>query len=353
MIKRKIKVLIIDDSALVRNILAQGLKQDPGIEVVDTASDPYAARDKIIKHRPDVLTLDVEMPRMDGVEFLRRLMPQYPLPVVMVSALTQKGKQITLDALEAGAVDFVSKPATNISRGLNEMMLELCTKIKIASTANVSHWKSKRDELPQGVLTTKGLLKESTNKLIAIGGSTGGTEAVRNIVVRLPADTPGVAIVLHMPAGFTKAYADRLNTECVMEVKEAQSGDRIMPGKILVAPGDYHMQVKRSGGFYEVACVTGEKVNGHRPSVDVLMHSVAENVGANAVGVILTGMGGDGANGLVAMRKAGSRTIAQDEKSCVVFGMPKVAYERGGAERLVPLSEIALHVLKLSSGVET
>ncbi|MCX8043314.1 MAG: chemotaxis response regulator protein-glutamate methylesterase [Desulfobacterota bacterium] len=347
MLKKKIRVLIVDDSALVRNILSQGLSQDPGIEVVGTASDPYVARDMIVKYRPDVLTLDVEMPRMDGVEFLRKLMPQYPLPVVMVSALTQRGKQITIEALEAGAVDVVAKPTSNVAQGLQAMMMELRTKIKIASTANVSHWKSKRSDTQESppVSTTSKSLAESTDKVIAIGASTGGTEAIKTVITQFPASTPGVVIVQHMPAGFTRAFAERLNTLCLMEVKEAENGDRVMPGRVLIAPGDYHMKVRRSGGFYYVDCVKGEKVNGHCPSVDVLMHSVAEHVGANAVGVMLTGMGGDGADGMVAMRKAGARTIAQDEKTCVVFGMPKVAYERGGAERLVPLDNIAQTVL--------
>ncbi|MCP4713892.1 MAG: chemotaxis response regulator protein-glutamate methylesterase [Deltaproteobacteria bacterium] len=350
MAAKKIKVLIVDDSALVRNILSEGLAQDPGIEVVATAPDPYVARDKIQKYRPDVLTLDVEMPRMDGVEFLRRLMPQYPLPVVMVSALTQNGKRITFDALEAGAIDFVLKPGTNVARGLKEMMLELRTKIKIASTANVSHWKVKRFEKSAVEIASPSALTESTDKVIAIGASTGGTEAIRKVVERFPASAPGVVIVQHMPAGFTKAFAERLNTLCLMEVKEAQNGDRIMPGRILIAAGDYHMQVRRSGGFYQVHCFQGAKVNGHCPSVDVMMHSVAEQVGANAVGIILTGMGSDGADGMVAMRSAMARTIAQDEKSSVVFGMPRVAFERGGAERLVPLSEITSVAVSLVMG---
>ncbi len=345
MIKKKIRVLVVDDSALVRNILSQGLSQDPGIEVVGAASDPYVARDMIIKHRPDVLTLDVEMPRMDGVDFLRRFMPQYPLPVVMVSALTQKGKQITIEALEAGAVDVVPKPSANIARGLGDMMMELRTKVKIASTANVSHWKVKRlDEKPQ-IIDMRKSLAESTDKVIAIGASTGGTEAIRMVIERFPAIAPGVVIVQHMPAGFTRAFAERLNTQCLMEVKEAESGDRIMPGRILIAPGDYHLTVRRTGGFYYVDCMAGERINGHCPSVDVMMLSVAEHAGANAVGVMLTGMGRDGADGMFAMRQAGARTIAQDEKSCIVFGMPKSAYDRGGAESFVPLDKIAQTVL--------
>jgi two-component system, chemotaxis family, protein-glutamate methylesterase/glutaminase len=345
MIKKKIQVLVVDDSALVRTILSQGLALDPGIEVVGTAADPYVARDMIVKFRPDVVTLDVEMPRMDGVEFLRRLMPQYPLPVIMVSALTQKGKRITIEALEAGAVDVVTKPSTNIAHNLNEMMMELRTKIKIASTANVSHWKNRRPDEKFHIIKETKSLAESTDKVIAIGASTGGTEAIRRVIECFPAMTPGVVIVQHMPAGFTKAFAERLNTLCLMEVKEAQTGDRVMPGRILIAPGDYHLRVKRSGGYYYADCHAGDKVNGHCPSVDVMMQSVAEHVGSNAVGVILTGMGSDGAEGMCAMRKARARTLAQDEQSCVVFGMPKIAHDRGGAESLVPLEKIAQTVL--------
>ena len=344
----KVRVLVVDDSALVRQILSSGLAMDPGIEVVGTASDPYMARDKIVELKPDVLTLDVEMPRMDGVEFLRRLMPQYPLPVVMVSSLTQKGKQITIDALEAGAVDFVAKPTTDMARGLATMMLELRSKVKIASTANVSHWKSKRATLPsRKPAPGSGALAESTDKVIAIGASTGGTEAIKKVITQFPSTMPGVVIVQHMPAGFTKMFSDRLNQLCAMEVKEAESGDRIMPGRILVAPGGLHMRVRRSGGIYQVVCEAGEKVSGHCPSVDVLMHSVAEQVGANAVGVMLTGMGSDGATGMLAMRQAGARNIAQDEATSVVFGMPKVAFDKGGAERLLPIDDMADEVIRL------
>lgn len=348
--KRVIRVLVVDDSSLVRDILARGLSMDPGIEVVATAADPYIARNKIVQLNPDVLTLDVEMPRMDGVEFLRRFMPQYPLPVVMVSALTQKGKKITLDALEAGAVDFVTKPSTNVARGLNAMLMELRTKVKIASTANVSHWKSQKAGAPVKVIQGNKALAESTDKVIAIGASTGGTQAITKIITQFPPTMPGVVIVQHMPAGFTKAFADRLNQLCPMEVKEATNGDRVMPGRILIAPGDYQMTVARSGGIYQVACKQGEKVSGHCPSVDVLMHSVAQNVGSNAVGAMLTGMGRDGAEGMLAMFKTGARNFAQDEASSVVFGMPKEAYERGGVEHLLPLDEIAQRIINLLSG---
>ncbi|MEW6217907.1 MAG: chemotaxis response regulator protein-glutamate methylesterase [Thermodesulfobacteriota bacterium] len=345
--KRRIRVLVVDDSSLVRSILSQGLAQDPGLEVVGAAPDPYVARDKIVELSPDVLTLDVEMPRMDGVEFLRRLMPQHPLPVVMVSALTARGKRITLEALEAGAVDFVTKPSTDVARGLAAMLLELRTKIKIASTANVSHWKGRRTGLAAAALPAPGALAESTDKVIAIGASTGGTEAIRQVVAALPVACPGVVVVQHMPAGFTTMFADRLSSLCAMEVKEAQTGDRVRPGRVLIAPGDFQMSVVRSGGVYQVECRRGEKVCGHCPSVDVLMHSVAQQVGANAVGVMLTGMGRDGAAGMLAMRQAGARNIAQDEASSVVFGMPREAFELGGAERLVPLADIAAQVLRL------
>ncbi|MEZ4598816.1 MAG: chemotaxis response regulator protein-glutamate methylesterase [Syntrophotaleaceae bacterium] len=346
----KVRVLIVDDSALVRQLLSRGLAMDPDIEVVGTAADPYEARDKIVELEPDVLTLDVEMPRMDGVDFLRRLMPQYPIPVLMVSSLTQRGKQITLEALDAGAVDFVSKPSTDVARGLTGMLQELRTKVKLTSRANVSHWKGKR---PVAAGPTKAApvraLAESTDKVIAIGASTGGTEAIRKMLVDFPVAMPGVVIVQHMPAGFTKMFADRLNQLCAMEVKEAETGDRVMPGRVLIGPGGKHMRVVRSGGIYLVECTPGDPVSGHCPSVDVLMHSVARHVGANALGVMLTGMGADGADGMLAMRRSGARTLAQDEASSVVFGMPKVAFEKGGAERLVPLEQMTSAVIELLS----
>ena len=345
---RPVRVLIVDDSALVRNILSQGLSLDPRIEVVGTAADPFQARDKIIQLRPDVLTLDVEMPKMDGVAFLRKLMPQYPIPVVMVSSLTQRGKQITIDALEAGAVEFVAKPTTNVASSLNAMIGELQTKVKIAATAKVAHWKGKRIEpsRPQLLAGSKALA-ESTDKVIAIGASTGGTEAIRKVITQFPATTPGVVIVQHMPSGFTKMFSDRLNSLCAMQVKEAEDGDRIRNGLILVAPGGVQLRVIRSGGFYQVKCGGTEKVSGHCPSVDVMMHSVAQHVGPNAVGGMLTGMGGDGSDGMLAMKNAGARCIAQDEATSVVFGMPKVAFDKGGAERLVPLDKIAQTLLNL------
>ncbi|MFC1563844.1 chemotaxis response regulator protein-glutamate methylesterase [candidate division KSB1 bacterium] len=344
-----IRVLVIDDSAMVRQILKQGLEMDSRIQVVDTAPDPYIARDKILQHKPDVLTLDVEMPKMDGVEFLRKLMPQYPIPVVMVSSLTQRGKKITLEALEAGAVDFVSKPTANIAEGLKGMMIELRAKIKIASTANVSHWKDRKPVVLSKPVEGSTALAESTDKVVVIGASTGGTEALRKIISSFPITMPGTVVVQHMPAGFTKMFAERVDSESVVAVKEAETGDRIMQGRVLIAPGDFHMSVVRSGGIYQVRCYEEEKVCGHRPSVEVLMQSAAKSVGPNAVGVMLTGMGHDGADGMVAMREAGARTIAQDEASCIVFGMPKEAFKRGGAEKLIPLDRIASSVISLLS----
>jgi len=276
--------------------------------------------------------------------------------VIMVSGHTKRGKQIALEALEAGAVDFVSKPVTNLAGGLTDMLMELRTKVKLASTVNVSHWKRKRavssGEVPAGKMVEEGGSEpsgESSGKIIAIGASTGGTEAIRQVITCFSANMSGTVIVQHMPAGFTRMFADRLNQLCAMEVKEAASGDRIMKGRILIAPGDYHMTVEACGGCYEVVCKPGEKVSGHRPSVDVLMKSLAKSVGSDAVGVMLTGMGRDGSDGLLDMRKAGARTLAQDEATSVVFGMPKEAYQNGGAEKLLPIDEIAPAVVDLLS----
>jgi two-component system chemotaxis response regulator CheB len=351
---KKIRVLVIDDSALVRNILSEGLNRSPNIEVVGTAPDPFVARDKIVQLQPDVLTLDVEMPRMDGVEFLKRLMPQYPLPVIMVSSLTVKGKQITLDALNAGAIDFVSKPTSNMMQGLSVMMGELIAKVEMAARANVSHWKAAdRAAVAEKIRQNSSVstaLAETTDKIVAIGASTGGVEAINRVVKGFPPSMPGVVIVQHMPAGFTAMFSERLNQICQMKAKEAQHGDRVMNGTIFVAPGDKHLRVVRSGGIYTIVLEQGEKVSGHRPSVDVMFHSVAQSAGRNAVAAILTGMGADGADGMVAMRKAGARTLAQDEQSSVVFGMPKVAYERGGAERLVALENVAATLISYLRG---
>lgn len=337
-----IRVLIVDDSATARAVLTDILSGDPMIEVVGTASDAYIARDKIVELRPDVICLDVEMPRMDGITFLKRLMHYMPIPVIMVSSLTQAGAKTTLEALESGAVDFVPKPHSHIYDGKDEMRDELIAKIKIASRVKV-----KQHILRSTVQANTTSLAETTNKILAIGASTGGTEALKDLLMGLPRNAPGTIVVQHMPANFTGPFAERLNSLCAMEVREARNGDSITPGLVLIAPGDYHMVVRRSGARYYVEIGSGEKVSGHRPSADVLLNSVAKIAGANAIGVILTGMGGDGAKGLLAMRNAGARTIGQDEASCVVYGMPKVAYELGAVENQLPLSKIANAILAL------
>lgn len=344
---RPIRVLVIDDSALVRQALSKGLSLDPLIQVVGTAGDPYAARDQIMKLDPDVLTLDIEMPHMNGVEFLRKLMPQYPLPVVMVSALTERGKQITLDALDAGAVDFVTKPKATSPGGLSEMLSELAAKLKIAATVDVKHWRQRPNPAGAPRKERSRIASYSDRCLIAIGASTGGTEALRVVLTGLPADCPGILVVQHMPPGFTKMFAERLNSMCAMEVKEAETGDSVQPGRILIAPGDRHMTVRARSGNYEVVCESGPAVCGHCPSVEVLFDSVARHVGARALGVMLTGMGCDGADAMLAMRQAGAATLAQDENTCAVFGMPKEAFKRGGAASLIPLEQIAATVLTL------
>ena len=330
---KKIKVLVIDDSLIFRETVARGIANDKGIEVVGTAADVFNARDKILDLEPDVLTLDVEMPRMNGIEFLKKLMPQYPLPVVMVSSISEH----VFDALNAGAVDFVTKPDLKGARNLDSFVSELIIKIKIASMAKVGHLK----KAYVGYQLAEGEDSPNPNTIIAIGASTGGTEAIYEIIRALPRDMPGVVVVQHMPPVFTAMYAGRLNNSCRMEVKEAVHGDVIMPGKVLIAPGgDCHMRVNRRGNSYIVELIKGEKVNGHCPSVDVLFNSVATKVGENAIGVILTGMGYDGAKGLFNMRQAGAMTIGQDEQSCIVYGMPKVAYDIGGVVKQSTLKNI-------------
>lgn len=337
-----IKVLIVDDSATARAVLRDILESDPGIDVIDSASDAFTARDKIVQLRPDVICLDVEMPRMDGITFLKKLMHYMPIPVVMVSSLTQNGARTTFEALEAGAVDFVPKPHSHIYDGKEQMRDELIAKIKAAAKAKV--YQRTLENVPQANMTS---LSETTNKILAIGASTGGTEAIKDVLMGLPRNAPGTVIVQHMPANFTGPFAERLNGLCAMEVREARNGDSIVPGVALIAPGDYHMVVRRSGARYYVEIGSGEKVSGHRPSVDVLFHSVAKIVGSNAIGVLLTGMGADGARGLLSLRNAGGRTIGQDERSCVVYGMPKVAYDIGGVEKQLPLLNIANEIIAM------
>lgn len=336
---KKIKVLVIDDSLLFREAVAKGISADKGIEVVGTASDPFKARDKIIEFEPDVLTLDIEMPKMNGIEFLERLMPQYPMPVVVVSALSNN----VFKALNAGAVDFVTKPSCSISGGIDVFINELIVKIKIASMANVSIHKSEyiKEEMSRSNAGNKEV------EMIAVGASTGGTEAIFDIIHTLPRDTPGIVIVQHMPPVFTKMYAERLNNSCNMEVKEAENGDVIIPGRVLIAPGDFHMKVNKKDNSFVVECFQGEKVNGHRPSVDILFNSIAEKVGSRSIGIILTGMGYDGAKGLLNMKKNGAITIGQDQNSCVVYGMPKVAYDIGGVTEQIPIKNISQRIISI------
>lgn len=331
---RQIRVLVVEDSLVFRELLVQTLNADPAITVVATARDPFEARDAIVEYKPDVMTLDIELPRMNGIEFLRKLMPQYPLPVVVISSLSDK----VFDALNAGAVDFVAKPSGASRAQLEAFMKnELTVKIKVASIAKVSSWKKTPVEELEQQLTTS-----NRDLVVAIGASTGGTEAIASILKEFDTDIPGVVIVQHMPAGFTEMYANRLNDQCRVRVKEAKTGDIVLPGQVLLAPGgDSHMQLVKMNGNYQVVIKPGPKVNGHCPSVDVLFQSVADIVGNRALGIILTGMGGDGAKGLLAMRQAGARTIGQDESTCIVYGMPKVAYEMGAVEYQEKLSDIA------------
>ena len=342
-VMKKIKVLIVDDSALVRAILSRELARDPQIDVVGTAPDPYVARDKIVELQPDVITLDIEMPRMDGLSFLRKLMQYYPLPTIVVSSLAGKGSSVALEALELGAVEVMAKPGESYSIG--DMGEQLVDKIKGAAGIDVRSWLKKRAQDPTPLPATQKSMIKTTGKVVAIGASTGGTEAIKDVLVRMPPDAPGIVIVQHMPAQFTRTFAERLNALCKVEVKEAQTGDSVIPGRALLAPGNYHMVLTRSGARYSVEIRSGPLVHHQRPAVDVLFDSVAEFAGRNSIGVILTGMGSDGAEGLAKMKAAGARTIAQDEASCVVFGMPKEAIKRGAAEIIAPLPDIARHIL--------
>ncbi len=357
----KIKVLIVDDSALVRKVLTEILSSDPEIEVVGTAVDPLAARDKIKQLNPDVLTLDVEMPKMDGITFLANIMRLRPMPVVMISSLTEKGADITFQALEIGAIDFVSKPKIDVAHGMEEYAETIIEKVKVASKAKV---RSKDVRVAEasvsekevvGRLTADAVLEKtttkkhftSTEKIIAIGASTGGTEAIKDVLMGFPADAPGIVITQHIPEQFSGPFAKRMNGCCAMEVCEAVDGQQILPGCVYIAPGSHHLLVERSGARYICKLSDGPPVNRHRPSVDVLFRSVAQNAGGNAIGVILTGMGNDGAAGLKEMQDIGAPTIAQDENTSVVWGMPGEAVKLGAADSIVPLGKVAASVLKL------
>lgn len=339
-----IRVLIVDDSAVVRKVLTEGLSKFDDIEVVGSAPDPFVAREKIAQLRPDVLTLDVEMPRMDGLTFLEKLMRHHPLPVIVVSSLTPSSSDNAIRAMALGAVEIVSKPSSQFSAP--DVERQLLRAIRAAASARVDKKAlSARVGASPAPLGLTGL--QTTHKIIAIGASTGGTQAIENVLAGWPANAPGTVIVQHMPQGFTEPFSKRLNQTCRVEVREARSGDQVVPGVVLLAPGGTkHMLLERSGANYQVILKEGPPVNYHRPSVDVLFQSVARNAGNNATGIILTGMGGDGAKGLLMMRESGAFTVAQDEQSCVVFGMPKEAIKLGGACKVVPLSQVAYTALK-------
>jgi two-component system chemotaxis response regulator CheB len=349
----KTRVLIIDDSALVRSLLTEIINREPDMQAIGTAPDPLVAREMIRTLNPDVLTLDIEMPKMDGLDFLERLMRLRPTPVVMVSTLTERGADVTLRALELGAVDFVAKPKLGIAAGIGALGHDICEKIRVASRARMR----RQGGVPAANVasTATGIAgkpvqtsfsRVSTEKLIVIGASTGGTEAIREVLQQLPADSPAVLITQHMPAGFTRSFAARLNGLCRITVSEAVDGERVLPGHAYIAPGDCHLRLAKSGANYQVAIDTGAPVNRHRPSVEVMFKSVAALAGPNAIGVMMTGMGNDGARAMLEMKHAGSYNIAQDEASCIVFGMPKEAIACGAVDEVLPLSKIAARVLE-------
>ncbi|MEN6587946.1 MAG: chemotaxis response regulator protein-glutamate methylesterase [Sulfuricella sp.] len=349
----KIRVLVIDDSALIRSLMKEIINSQPDMEMVGAAPDPLVARDLIKQLNPDVLTLDVEMPRMDGLNFLEKLMRLRPMPVVMVSSLTERGSDITFRALELGAVDFFNKPKMDISQGMQQYAEEITDKIRAAAKAKVRKGAAQSDfsaVTPRlsadAVLPALSNTITSTEKLIIVGASTGGTEAIKEFLVKLPPDCPGILITQHMPEAFTLSFAQRLDSLCKISVKEAEQGDRVLPGHAYIAPGHSHLLLKRSGANYVCELNQGPPVNRHRPSVDVLFRSAANCAGKNVIGVILTGMGKDGAAGMLEMKRAGAYNFAQDEASCVVFGMPKEAIAAGGVDEVVPLQEMAPKVMK-------
>ena len=344
---KKIRVLVVDDSALVRSLLAEIINRQKDMECVGTANDPLIARDMIRELNPDVLTLDIEMPRMDGIDFLGRLMRLRPMPVVMISTLTERGAEVTMKALELGAVDFVAKPRIGVADGLGELSTQIVEKVRIAAAAHIK----RAIAAPLGTAAVGAPMpvraplasigRVSTEKLICIGASTGGTEAIKEILMRLPADSPGIVITQHMPPGFTTSFAARLNSLCQLTVQEAVNGERILPGHAYIAPGGKQFRVDRSGANYLAVVEDGELVNRHKPSVEVLFNSAARVVGRNAFGVMLTGMGNDGAKAMREMKDAGSYNFVQDEASCIVFGMPREAILHGAADEVLPLTEIA------------
>jgi two-component system chemotaxis response regulator CheB len=353
---KKTKVIVVDDSALVRSLLTEIINRQKDMECIGTANDPLIAREMIRELNPDVITLDVEMPRMDGIDFLGRLMRLRPMPVVMISTLTEQGAEVTMRALELGAVDFVAKPRVGLSSGLNDLASQIVEKIRVAAVAHVRRASKESASAPQagggGAArpSTALLGRVSTEKLICIGASTGGTEAIKEILVRMPADSPGIVITQHMPPGFTTSFAARLNTLCQITVKEAVNGERILPGHAYIAPGGKQFYLSRSGANYVAVVDDGEPVNRHKPSVEVLFKSAAAVVGRNAYGVMLTGMGNDGAKAMREMKDAGSYNYVQDEASCIVFGMPREAIAHGAAHEVLPLEQIAGALITKLSG---
>jgi two-component system chemotaxis response regulator CheB len=342
----KTRVVVVDDSALVRGLLAEIINRQPDMQCVGSAADPLAAREMIRELNPDVITLDVEMPRMDGLEFLSRLMRLRPMPVVMVSTLTERGAEVTMKALELGALDFVAKPRLGVADGIRQLSDDITDKIRAASKAHVRRVTTSPAQASGPSPATPALGRLSTEKIIFIGASTGGTEATREVIASLPADTPAVLITQHMPPGFTASYAARLNAASQMRVAEARDGERVLPGHAYLAPGGKHLWVERSGANYVARVADGEPVNRHKPSVEVLFNSAARVVGPNAIGVMLTGMGADGAKAMKTMRDAGAWNVAQDEATCVVFGMPREAIAHGGVNEVLPLQQITPRLLE-------
>ena len=341
----KTRVVVVDDSALVRSLLTEIINRQSDMECVGSASDPFAAREMIRNLNPDVITLDVEMPRMDGIDFLSKLMRLRPMPVVMVSTLTERGAEVTLKALELGAIDFVAKPKIGVADGLKQLADEITEKVRTASKARVAKPSPAASASAPARAAPQSIGRLSTEKLIFIGASTGGTEATKELLMNLPPDSPGVVITQHMPPGFTRSYANRLDGLCKIRVKEAVDGERVLPGHAYIAPGGFHLSVERSGANYIARVSDGEPVNRHKPSVEVLFESAARVVGQNAMGIMLTGMGADGAKAMRAMKDAGSYNVCQDEATCVVFGMPREAIAAGAANEVLPLGRIAQHVI--------
>ncbi|GAN79092.1 protein-glutamate methylesterase/protein-glutamine glutaminase [Acidocella aminolytica] len=360
--KKRVRVLIVDDSASVRQTLAEVLASDPEIDVLGIASDPFVAATRIRDQVPDVITLDVEMPRMDGITFLRKLMAQHPIPVVMCSSLVESGSETLMQALEAGAVDIILKPRIGVSDQLTEAREHICDVVKGAAQARVGRRRDRNSYAFPSIESNKkltadamlppavvGAMARTTETIVCIGASTGGTESLREVLEALPSDAPGIVIVQHMPEKFTASFARRLDSLCEMEVKEAKNGDGVLRGRVLIAPGNLHTMIERSGARYYVSVKDGPLIARHRPSVDVLFRSAARAAGSNAVGVIMTGMGDDGARGLTEMKNAGAFTLAQDEATSIVFGMPKEAIARGGVDRIVPLHHLAQEIRRAAA----